>query len=51
MEYEIITVNHYWGNSFEGSRQAKLFADGRIEYEPEPDYPDFEEEEDDDENE
>jgi hypothetical protein len=51
MDYELITVREYWGNNFEGSRQAKLYADGRLVYEPEPDYPDEDEEEDDDENE
>lgn len=40
MNFEIITIHEHYGNFAEGSREAKLFADGSIEYVPEPDYPD-----------
>jgi hypothetical protein len=38
--YELILVYEYWGNSFEGTREAKLYADGRLDYIPLPEYPD-----------
>ncbi|WP_263629538.1 hypothetical protein [Bacillus tianshenii] len=40
MAYEIIQVNHYYGNNFSGSKWAKLYENGRLEY-----LPDKEEEE------
>jgi hypothetical protein len=53
MNFELITVNEYYGNSYCGSREAKLYTDGRLEYIPLPEYPDddLDEEEDDDEDE
>jgi hypothetical protein len=34
MEYEIITVNHYYANNFSGKKQAKLYENGDLEYLP-----------------
>ncbi|MBV7509782.1 hypothetical protein KW850_32405 [Bacillus sp. sid0103] len=45
MSYEIIQVNEYYGNNFSGSRLAKLYSNGRLEYLPEPDPPEENEEE------
>ncbi|MEH7374928.1 hypothetical protein [Neobacillus drentensis] len=46
MEYEELSVYEHWGNSFCGERKAKLYADGRLIYEPDPIYPYDEEETD-----
>jgi hypothetical protein len=35
-KYEDLTVYEHWGNSFCGARKAKLYAGGRLIYEPEP---------------
>ncbi|MEH7505137.1 hypothetical protein V7152_24595 [Neobacillus drentensis] len=48
--YELITLREYWGNHLESTRTAKLFSDGRLEFEPEPDYPDEDYEDEDDPN-
>jgi hypothetical protein len=52
MDYEIIMVHEYDGNNFDRSREAKLFTNGTLEYEPEPEYDEddelIEEEEDED---
>jgi hypothetical protein len=40
MEYEFINVDEYYGNNFERTRQAKLYKDGTLEYLPEPEYED-----------
>jgi hypothetical protein len=45
MDYELITVREYWGNNLESTRTAKLFSNGQLEYEPEPDYEEAQEEE------
>lgn len=45
MNFESITVHEYEGNDFDRSRKAKLYENGKLEYLPEPDYPDEEEEE------
>ncbi|WP_180230004.1 hypothetical protein [Bacillus sp. AFS073361] len=43
--FEELTVHEYFGNDATSSRKAKYCEATRtIEYEPEPDYPDFEEE-------
>lgn len=45
MDYVIINVHEYYGNDFCGSRKAKYYEATRtIEYLPEPDYADLEEE-------
>lgn len=41
---EVITVSEYYGNNLETTRQAILYRDGTIEYLPEPDYEEEEEE-------
>jgi hypothetical protein len=42
----IIQVDEYYGNNFCGSKKAKYFEATRtIEYFPEPEYEDFEEDE------
>jgi hypothetical protein len=41
---EIITVHEYFGNNFSTTRQAKL-ENGRLEYLPEPEYEEEDEEE------
>nr|WP_263327856.1 hypothetical protein [Neobacillus sp. Marseille-Q6967] len=51
MDYEIITVYEYYGNNLEQTRQAKLYANGILEYLPEPEWPDEEIEEVSDEDE
>jgi hypothetical protein len=43
MNYEIITVNEYFGNNLERTRQAKLYKNGTLEFLPEPVYEDDEE--------
>jgi hypothetical protein len=43
MNYEIITVHEYSGNNLETTHQAKLYADGTLQYFPEPQYDDDEE--------
>jgi hypothetical protein len=37
-KYEELTVYEHWGNSFCGARKAKLYANGTLEYFPEPEY-------------
>jgi hypothetical protein len=44
MSFEIITVNEFYGNNFSYKRQAKLYENGTLEYLPEPDIQDEEEE-------
>jgi hypothetical protein len=44
MDYEIITVNEYYGNNFSYKRQAILYEDGTLEYLPEPEPPEEQEE-------
>lgn len=44
MNYEIITVHEYYGNNFDRSREAMLFENGRLEFFPEPEYEEVEEE-------
>jgi len=47
MKFEIVFVNEYSGNNFCGRREARYYENGHLEYIPEPDLPD----EDDDEEE
>lgn len=44
MRYQIITVNEYYSNEFVISREAKLYENGALEYLPEPEYKEDEEE-------
>ncbi|MCG7314929.1 hypothetical protein MHL30_17560 [Priestia flexa] len=41
---EVIDVYEHWGNNFETVRKAILYRDGTIEYLPEPEYEEGEEE-------
>lgn len=43
MDYEIITVHEYSGNNFERVYKAKLYENGSLEYLPEPEIEEDEE--------